>query len=65
MVTHVAEENALYLLRTSSSDPVPNVIMNHHQKSFQTVYNMTVFEEKIYFLLLYDVILAFSGISQN
>ena len=41
---------ALYLLRTSSSDPVSNVIMNHHQKSFQTtVYNMTVFEKKYIF----------------
>ena len=41
----MTEGNALYLLRTSSSDSVANMIMNHNQKSIETVYNMTVFEE--------------------
>ena len=52
-VVHVTTQNPLYLSRTSFSDHVSILILNQHLISFPTVYDMTVFEEKIYFLSLW------------
>ena len=43
---HMTTENVSLCSMASFSDPVSNVILNQHQTSFPTVYDMTIFREK-------------------
>ena len=45
---HVTNFKPKYSSRTLFSDLVSNVIHNQYQKSFPTVYDMTIFGEKMF-----------------